>query len=210
MSSIDLKKSTIKATNMRVVLVICLLLLLSLMAGGFYLAYLNLKNVSTEVTKVQTEASSSDAQIAALQKTEQDLEEYADVVTRARDIVAESKSYQYQDQIIDTLTTFANQSGLSISSFSFQADSDTTGSSTATQQPPTEGGQASASPSGSLKSTMVSVQLVNNIPYTNMLNFIHLIESNITKMQISQLSMANGENYNTVNVQTLNVEVYLR
>ncbi|OYW42532.1 hypothetical protein B7Z28_01445, partial [Candidatus Saccharibacteria bacterium 32-45-3] len=57
---------------------------------------------------------------------------------------------------------------------------------------------------------VVTVQLGQNLNYANLLHFIHLIEENLTRMQISQLSLTPGDSPETVNAQTLNIEVYLR
>lgn len=212
MSKKDTKKE-LSASNLRIILSLSLAVILLAMAGGFYFAYSFLHERAVEVSKTQSEASSSDAQIRQLISLEEQLKKNQSAVKKARQIVAESQSYQYQNQIINDLTTYANQAGISISAFNFQ-DTAAAASPTA-PTPPSTGDQSAANqppttPSPSLKSTSVSVQLAPNIRYQNLLHFVHLIEQNLTRMQISELSLTKGESNDTVGAQTLNIEVYIR
>lgn len=195
----------LSATKMRIILSCGLVLILAAMATGFYFSYLYLQDVSQEVSTIQTEAESSDAAVQALVTTEKQLKEYSVVVEKARQIVAESQSYRYQDQVLTDLSEYARRANVPITSFTFQgADS--------AQTPTQEEGAAPATttPGQETKTTTVSVQLGPNVNYANLLRFIHLIEENLTRMQISQLSLTRGESPDIVTAQTLNIEVYLR
>ena len=211
------KKTTtgLTATKMRVVLLVSLALAISGMAAGFYFAYLSLQKASDEVASIQAAANSEDAAVQNMMQTKQDLAKYADTVERAKNIVAESQSYRYQDQVVRDISEYANRAGVPLASIAFQAES---GDSSATTTPPAskgstaEGTDAPAATSGgaSMKNTTVSVTLAQNISYAKFLHFVHLIEESLTRMQITQISIARGDSPDTITAQTLNIEVYIK
>ena len=206
----------LNATTMRIILSIGLVLILAAMSAGFYFSYLYLKEVSAEVASVQAEADSSDSNLQALMKTRQQLADSAVTVEKAQQIVAESQSYRYQDQVVTDISEYGRRANVPIASFTFQAQAAASGTTTAPAAAPTPGGApdpstgapAPAAPVN--QTTSVTVQLGDNIGYANLLHFLHLIEESLTRMQITQLSLSKGADPATVNAQTLNIEVYLR
>ena len=128
------KTSTgLTATKMRVVLLVSLVLAISGMATGFYFAYLSLQKASDEVASIQATANSEDATVQNMMQTKKDLAKYADTIERAKNIVAESQSYRYQDQVVRDISEYANRAGVPLASIAFQAES---GDSSATTTPP--------------------------------------------------------------------------
>ena len=201
-------KLTNKATTLRLLLIIALALILLGIGVGFYLGYSSLKSVASETSKAQSEADASDQKLTQLQNTKLELEKNADIVKKAEQVVAESKSYQYQNQIINDLTTYASQSGMTIKSFTFSdSSSDSSGQTTQGQ-----GGSTTSIPN--VNSVMVTVELGGDMSYLATLRFVHLIEQNLTRMQISDLSLSGGDTGQQdgaqEQTQTLNIEVYVR
>ncbi len=209
------KKTTtgLTATKMRVVLLVSLVLAISGMAAGFYFAYLSLQKASDEVASIQATANSEEATVQNMMQIKQELAKYADTVERAKNIVAESQSYRYQDQVVRDISEYANRAGVALASIGFQAEEgDSAAAGGATTPPATKGSatEGTAAGAASMKNTTVSITLAQNIPYTNFLHFIHLIEESLTRMQITQISLARGDSPDTVTAQTLNVEVYIK
>lgn len=217
------EKQGFNAITMRTILAIVLVAILLAMGGGFYLTYTSLQKTAEEVSQTQTQAQTSDARVQNLVLLERQLKENSLAFERAQQIVAESKSYQYQNQIITDLTYYANQAHVGITSFTFQdtVAAENTNSTPATSEATTENSEASsgskdtatatpATPANSLKSTQVSIQLSEGVVYQDFLHFLHLIEQNLTRMQVADISMSKGEGSNTVGVQTLTIEVYIR
>lgn len=218
------EKHSFNAVTMRAALVAILIIILLSMTGIFYLAYASLQKIAEEVSQTQAQAEASDARVQNLIILQKQLEDNSLAFDRAQQIVAESKSYQYQNQIINDLTHYADQAGLSITSFTFQDEavakspSSTQSTSTTTDASSTNSSEASSdsdntavpTPSSSLKSTQVSIQLSESVSYQSLLHFLHLIEQNLTRMQVSGVSMAKGDTADTVGVQTLTIEVYIR
>ena len=196
-------KKVLNASIARIVLSLLLLIILSAMVGLVIFAYSLLSKTSEEVGRMQTEATAVDAKIQSLLASKSQLDRNSDTVKKAKNIVSESKLYQYQNQIIQDLNTYADRAGIPIKSFSFQNEP-TTSAKTATSNK-----QTSTSPAG-VKSTFVSIQLGDHIDYTKFLHFLSLIEKNVTRMQLSGVSISRGANNHEISIQSLEVKVYTR
>ena len=217
MSHKDKKTTTEKrvfdAVTMRIILVVVLIAILLLMGGGFYLAYTSLEKTAKEVSEVQTQAQTSDAKLQNLALLEKQLKENSIAVDRAKQIVADSQSYQYQNQIINDLTYYANQAHISITSFTFQdstAAASSSSSSTSSSSTSSTNSTLPASTVNGVKSTQVAIQLGGDVAYQDFLHFLYLIEQNLTRMQVADVTMSKGDDPNTVSAQSLNIEVYIR
>ena len=196
-------KKVLNASIARIVLSLLLLIILSAMVGLVIFAYSFLSKTSEEVGKMQTEAIAVDAKIQSLLASKSQLDRNSDTVKKAKNIVSESKLYQYQNQIIKDLNTYADRAGIPIKAFSFQNEP-TTSAKTAksSRRTPT-------SPAG-VKSTFVSIQLGDHIDYTKFLHFLSLIEKNVTRMQLLGVSISRGVNNHEISIQSLEVKVYTR
>ncbi|MCC9312831.1 MAG: hypothetical protein KFF74_01460 [Candidatus Nanosynbacter sp.] len=196
-------KKVLNASIARIILSLLLLIILSAMVGLVIFAYSFLSKTSEEVGKMQTEAIAVDAKIQSLLASKSQLDRNSDTVKKAKNIVSESKLYQYQNQIIQDLNTYADRAGIPIKAFSFQNEP-TTSAKTATSSKRTP-----ASPAG-VKSTFVSIQLGDHIDYTKFLHFLSLIEKNVTRMQLLGVSISRGANNHEISIQSLEVKVYTR
>ena len=198
------------AVTMRIVFALSLVLILVGMGGIVYFGYTMLQGTAGKVSKIQTEAKAVDAKVQNLARLEKEMEKYKDSVAKARQLVAETQQYQYQNQIINDLTTYANQSGVGIAGFTFTSGSagakSNSGSSGTSGTNNSSGSNSAAGP----KSMKVSVRLNEKTDYMALLRFMHLIEQNLTRMQIASVSMSKAEGVGQVSTQTLDVEVYVR
>lgn len=203
----NIQKLQLNATLARILLSLALVLILLVMTAGFYMAYNFMKDSAQQVASVQADAKAADKKLQDVRSLSSKLEKYQDSVKKAEKIVAESISYKYQNQIINDITAYARQAGVGISSFTFQDDSAASNgkssSSTATKTP------ATPSPSGA-KSTSVSIQMSKDLDYVRFLQFLHLLEQNLTRMQVANISLAKGDSPQHVESQALKLELYLR
>ena len=198
------------AVTMRIVFALSLVLILVGMGVVVYFGYTMLQGTAEEVSKVQTEAKAVDAKVQNLARLEKEMEKYKDSVAKAQQLVAETRQYQYQNQIINDLTTYASQSGVGIAGFTFASGSAGSKSSSGLSSASGAGSSTGASTGAGPKSIKVSVRLNEKTDYMALLRFMHLIEQNLTRMQIASVSMSKAEGVGQVNTQTLDVEVYVR
>jgi len=191
------KMKDITPSNLRAILSVSLFVITGIGIGIFVLANGQLQQYASTVSQVAAQASASENSLATLQKLKTVLGGVQNVITRTNSIVADSQGYQYQDQIITDLNQFAANAGIGIANVSFASAGKTAVAS---------GGVV---PSG-VKSTSVTVALVNPVNYAHLLGFIQSIEQNLTKMQISRVSISKGTTGNTVSSDVLTIEVYIR
>ena len=206
-----MKSTPMTATRLRLILSSTLILIAIATAGAFIYFYGPLQSFAVETNHASVDAAASENNLATLEKVKDFLAKNSSVVERAQEIVAESKSYQYQDQIITDLNKFASASGLTITNVDFAGGNATAPSSTSTgtQQSQTQAAQPAAS---SLRSTSATITLKTPVDYNAYLNFVHAIEQNLTKMQISKLSLSHDEaaGGNAVISEALKIEVYIK
>lgn len=192
-------------SKLRLILTAALFLTLITASVIFYFANANLRSVATAVSHKVADANASRNNLENLKKIERFLAEQQDTITRVNSIVADSQSYQYQDQIILDLNSYAAKAGISITNFDFAAAAAAT-----TTPPAATGTQASAPTTGGVKSTTVSISVANPVDYISLLRFIKSIEQNLTKMQISKIGLSKGTNANEVSTDALAIEIYVR
>jgi hypothetical protein len=197
-----IKGKSFSATTLRVILVACLFGIAALSSVGFSLVLDGLRDTATSTSKTLAEANNSQNNVQNLQHLQTELKAKQEVVDRASSIVAESKSYQYQDQIIKDLTDYANRSGITITNLDFSTTKAGAGAATTPTTP-----QATV-PTG-VNSTSVSVTLKNPVDYVAILKFINSIEQNLTKMQISKVGLSKDAS-GAVTSDALTIEVFVR
>lgn len=193
------------AIKLRAILVSTIVLLLIISVGSFLLIRNWLGSYANQVKTENNAAYASSNDIQRLQQLQQQMDEEKIAVTRAQNIAADSKSYQYQNQIITDITAYAKKSGVSISGFTFISDADKIAKKTA---PASE--SESPAPLPGLKSISAVISVKSPVNYAAMMRFIHAIELNLTKMQLTGISMTKSTNNSDVVVSPLTVEVFIR
>jgi hypothetical protein len=194
-----MKNYHLTAARLRVILTISIFTILAIAFVLATFAYSELKKVAIDVSHTKVDADASQNNIQTLQQIQQTLIDNKDVIERTNSIVADSQSYQYQDQILADLNDYANKAGITITNINFVPSTTT----------PTPGSTATAPPTG-VKITSVSVTLKNPLNYNNLLRFTKSIEQNLTKMQISKVSLSKSTTNNEVTSDVLTIEVYIR
>jgi hypothetical protein len=198
------------ATKLRFVLSITMLLILVVIVGGFYFAQVQLRNYGRSISQLNADAASGDKNLQILRSLEDKLKAEAPTIKKAQSIVAESKQYKYQDEIVQDLSRNATVSGVTISGFAFTSANATAPGTTSAQT------TAPAANSSGLRSQTVTVSIVSPVSYDNIMLFIKSIELNPLKMQIASVSLSryidtdNKFNGNAVTPESFTIEVYVR
>lgn len=199
----DGKISKLSAKKLRVVLIASIVVMLLIGAGVFWFFRGKLVEFAVDVQTASVAANTSSSDVEKLRGIQAVLDKDQVAVSRAKKIVAASKFYQYQDQIVTDLTKYATDAGVRVTAFSFN-DSTTAQGAPQTAPTPTVSG---------LKSTTVNVTIENPVGYSKIMDFIHYIEENLTKMQLSGVTISkanNNINDNSVSVSPLTIEVYTK
>lgn len=114
-------------------------------------------------------------------------------VEKAAAVVAETKTYQYQNQIVEDVNRYADIAGVTILGFDFPV------------QP------VGAPKAKGAKTLQANVTLQNPVPYNNYLRFLKLIEQNLTKMQITEITITpDTKVIGQINNPVIGLQVYVR
>ncbi|HRF28243.1 MAG TPA: hypothetical protein PL051_01200 [Candidatus Saccharibacteria bacterium] len=207
-------KDRFTARSLRIVLLI--LLVLTFIAGitAFLFAKDFLSSYATKVSERNALANIGDSNLQALNKLETYLETNKEVIDKTKNIVAESKEYRYQNQIISDLNSFAASANVVIDKFDFvtnQAEAAAEGTAEATAD---ASSTAPAAQTSSLRSTRATVTVSTPVLYNSLLKFIQKIEQNKTKMQITSIGLIRSTDptqpTGSVDSQSFIIEVYIR
>jgi hypothetical protein len=194
-------------TRARLVLVSLLVLLSGIGVAVFITGYNILSDFSNSSKTLAAEAQASNSSLQGIITTKAELERNADIVDRASLIVAESRSYEYQDIANNVLPAYASQAGLVITSISFDNPQPTAGTTV-----PAVPGVTTAVPTG-IKSMNITIAIKNPVEYTRMLTFIHYIEQSLFIMHIKQITLSKSNESSSggqVSSDILTMEVYVR
>lgn len=195
-------------SRLRLVLSISLVLIIIAGAGIFYLAYSRLGTTAAEVGISAANARESEDTLQRLQTLKADLESKQDVAAMTSQVIANSQGYAYQDLLVRDLTIYASRAQLTVKNINFS----TPVSSAPAPQPadgtPATPAPATGAPAGLTKAT-VDITLETPVSYRSLLDFLHYVEQNLTKLKISKVVMTKNEAENVM-IDALNLEVYVQ
>lgn len=191
-------------SKVRIILSLILVIVVGTIFGGAYYAYTFLSGTSNELSALRGEVATADAKIQNISLLKKQMEDNKSVIEKAKWISAETKMYKYQNQIINDISAFADKAGVSIQSFVFDNNS-AGGGKTSTQK------SASNKSNSQINSRTVSVELSGSNEYTKILHFMHLLEHNVTRMQMLGVSLSPEKDANgNLTVQSISMEVYVK
>jgi len=206
-----MKLKNMTPVKLRIILALSLIILSILGIGMFAFGYGQLKLFVIAAQDVAAKAQSSQSSVQDLVATKKFLQSNADAINRANQLAAKSMSYVYQDQVINDINKYASEAGLAITNIAFTTP--TTTAVGGTTAPPVTGSAATTAAPVGVKSMTANVTIKNPTNYLAMLDFIHLIEQSLFRMQISQIGISassDDKNPNQVSSDILTIEVYVR
>jgi len=195
---------------LRIILVSTIGLLVVASSVGLWVFHGWLTSYANDVKNDNAGAASSQQDITRLEELKAQLAKDPVAVARAKAIVADSTYYKYQNQIIDDLSAYANNAGFQISAFSFSNPSPTTGTTGATTP------AVSALPTGTtpapagLKVEAATITLPKTLSYLSYMKFLKSIEENLTKMEITGVSVQVDPATGLLITNPLTIGVYVK
>lgn len=183
-----------KATTLTNILIATILLVVVVTVVANWQLQVMLSAETTKTNDLKLDAEQSGENLNKAKNLQAYMELHKADVDKAASIVAQSKTYQYQNQIIEDITRYATTAGLSILEFNFPDDS-----------------TAPTTKSSTLKSISVEVTLRKPVSYDNFIRFLKYTEQNLTKMQITDINISpNSENPKLIDSPTVGLEVYVK
>lgn len=171
-----------------------IVILLAVLGFGIYLLHSSLAEYARTVDHLKIDSELNQQSIGNAQKLRRVLNENRDSVERAAAIVADTKYYEYQDQIVRDISSYASATGITVLGFDFTQNKTVTKSNVP-----------------GLNTVVASISLKSPVPYANYLRFLKLIERNLTKMQVTQLDISNDlKTPGAISSPVITVEVFVR
>jgi hypothetical protein len=210
-----MKADSITPTRLRLILSTTLLLIVGIGIALFYIANSQLVTVAATVRQTESDASASRNNIATLQAIQNELDKQKSAIALANNVAADSQSYNYQNQIISDLNTYAGRAAVTITNIDFPATSGAGSAAPSTAPAATtlsgSAGAPLAAPAG-LSTATVSVTIKNPVSYTHLLTFFNMIEQSVPKLQISKVNLTKSAAGGTDSISSdvLTIEVYVR
>lgn len=188
-----MKKTQLKPTSLRTMMLTVLFLIIVILIGGFYFvqSWLNDLAISSNTSNSSQTTSATDSPIKQL---ESDISNQK--VANDKAIGMTVSKQNYLSNIQQDLNKYASDTGVTISESKASDIPATT-----TNMPLING----------VQSNYVSVALKNPTPYADLIKFIKAIETNIPKMKLMSINISRaGDSGDNVNVEPFIIEVYTK
>jgi hypothetical protein len=181
------------ATKLRYILLALIVVMIGAFASGAWWVQGLLAQHVRDTDHAKIDAEVSETELQQLKQLQKQLTEEQDIVERAKQIAVSAEQYRYQDQVIKDISDYAYRYGISVNTIDFTQNT----------------GQQAAS-AGGAKRTAFTVSLKGPLPYTTFMQFLRSIEKNLTKIQVTSLTLAPDKDPNSVTNPSLSLEVYLK
>lgn len=186
-----MKKTKLKATSLKSMMVAAIIITIGLAAGGFYFAqdWLSTFAISVGQTIAQSTNGSNTSQ--GIQNLKEEMAQKQVVAGKASSITISSQDYQ--SQAISDLNKYAANTGISITKAA---------PATAESTLPAING---------VRINYITITLGSPIPMTSLIQFLKSIETNLPKMQLAGIKVNQvQDSSNNVSVDPLTIEVYTK
>lgn len=160
-----------QATTTRNVLSFMLVLVIIVAAVGFYFGLQFVKEYALEVSQTVTLSKANDKKPVGQNQLKQELADSQGLV--AKTSLLFSTPSTYQAQVLKDITKYADEAGITVSGVD-SVKPNTESSKTI----PSDGGQSE------------TISIKNPVSYTALLNFLHAIEGNLPKMQVTNITIS--------------------
>lgn len=206
-----MKKVSLNALTLRWILLSLIILLLAAASIGFYYAYKQMTAYNQDTLSKNAEADNTDQTIQQIEAAVAYIEENEDTIKKSDSTVANSKKYQYQDQVIKDIRNIASDSHLIVNRIDFAInDSTQVGASAA---PGVTAPSAEKIPGITTATATVSFspQPGTRLYYQYILDFLYKIEQNNTKLHTSNIDLkAPRVSSKTIDLRQLTIDVYIK
>lgn len=185
-----MKHKIIKATSLRSIMIIALLLTLALVGVGFYFAQEELTTFSDTVISAMSRSKTGITSAQGLESIEKALSARSVDIAKA-DMITPT-SADYQSQAIKDLTIYASKTNVTITDYSV-VESSVIGVTPLTIE--------------GVKTEYIKLTFGEAIDFNDFIKFLQLVETNTPKMQVTgiEISQANDKK---IEVAPLIIELY--
>ncbi len=212
-----MKKTQLTAKTLQYALILALMVMFCGSAVVFYFVQKQLHTYAQETSQLNSQVLASEQNLNSLKKLQQYLKNHEDDIKLAKKVVGDSQNYQ--NDVLDEISSFAAKSGVTVLSYTFKNSSTGTTGSGSGGAPAPSGTPQQTPPSSSatgggisgLKENTFTVTVKSPVSYRKLLEFISRIEQNVTRMQITSVSLVkDSSNSSSVSTESFEIGVYVR
>lgn len=178
-----MKSLTFKATSLRGLLILVVILVIGGIAAGFYYGLGRVKEYAVEVSHTNADAQAAQQQVTELQKLKTTLANSEALIKKANQLFATESDYQ--TRAIQDVQHYAKQSNITITDTSFPSEQQSNGSHT------------------------LVIKIASPTSYDNLIRFLEGIESNLPKMQLNGIKLSRASS-GAVSVEDISIKVFTR
>lgn len=190
-------KDTTSLNAQRLKLLLAGVIVLGIIMGISSVWFLN-GILATKIAETNDAARSSQMSVSNLGLAEAlkiYLDKHSEDIESAARIVADTTAYKFQNQIVEDVTRYANNAGLTIIGIDFPQDINS----------------ATVDKTTGLKSLSANIRISDGTRYTSYLKFLKLIEQNLTKMQVTDISITPSQtDQNVIANTSIGIQVYVQ
>ena len=206
--------SKMTATRLRIILLSSVLILIIASAGLIVLGRQVITSYGTEVASAVSVSSSDEKTLRDLEVVSKSLEQQKPVVEKSKRIIADkTKTYAYQNQIIQDITRYAAMANIQIAGFAFSDGGGAAAGTGAAPAPaaatPATGGAAAIAAPAGLNPVNVTVTFAGATSYKTLYKFLQLLEGNLLRMEVDGLNLARpGGTEASSGIASLTIRIY--
>lgn len=200
------------ATKLRAILSILIVAIVLLIIAAIFFGNKLLSSSSEPLHDSIIKSHSSQNLLDDINLADKKLHDQKKSVEQARQIIAQSQDYKYQEQLIYDLNQYAKMTGVAISSYKFDvaAPGQTRPSANASTGPTAV--KKTIAPAGTTTAS-ATITLNEDLNYENFLKFIYLIEKNIVQIRIQSLDISAQVDQSgqlKVAAPSINMEIFIK
>lgn len=208
------------ASSLRLVLLVSVLLVVLLQVGLIFLGQNLITKYGQQVAQAVSVTQSNTKTLSDLEAVNTTLRTQEKTVTKAHGVVADKDNpYAYQNQIIEDITAYAKQAGVTITGYTFADEAAAPGATGAAATAPasaatTGAAAATAAVPASVSPITVTLAIAPGMSYDSLYKFLQLLEGNLLRLEVQGLTLARtsaqegGGNY--VSLSSLTIQAYKR
>lgn len=186
-----MKKSKMKATSLRTIMIAAIIITIILAGVGFYYAQSYLGNFATSITPTISKSTAGNNNPQAIKIIQEEIAKSQTAIDKSNNIT--STLADYQNQIAKDLNKYASNNNIVISDYKLSTPIKALGLA------------------DNIQSSTITITLSNPIAFSDLMKFFKSVETNIPKMQITGVNLTRDSGQkDAVKVDPLIIETYIR
>ena len=187
-----MKKTSLKATTLRKIMITTILIIIGILSAGFYFGQDWLSKYANQTNSTTSNSSINGVNSQSLRQIQDEISKNKSIGSLADNMTASKQDYQ--NQIKTDLEEYASNTGISITNYDWSIT-------------PVNNNMTV----NNLDTKFVKITINNPVPLKNLIQFFKGLESNLPKIQITDLNLnPSSTSKDNVTVDPITIMVYTK